>query len=92
MFNKFCKGFYKFFSNIIIRYAAILLLLVIATTTFMVQFSSIGFLEALAITVGCSIGVPIAFSISIFIIDFFQDMYDKGKELTEVEKKEANLK
>lgn len=89
--DKFCKGFYKFFSNTMIRYAVFLLLLVIAATALMMQFSSLGFLEALAITVGCSIGIPLVFGIGIFIIDFFQDMYDKGKKLTEAEKKEVNM-
>ena len=92
MKDKFCKGFYKFFSNTMIRYAAFLLLLVVAATALMMQFSSLGFLEALAITVGCSIGVPLIFGIGIFIIDFFQDMYDKGKKLTEAEKEEVNVK
>lgn len=84
--DKFCKGFYKFFSNIMFRYAAFLLLLFIAMTALMMQFSSLSFLETLAITTGCGIGIPLVFVIGIFIIDFFQDMYDKGKKLTEAEK------
>lgn len=34
----------------------------------------------------------LVFSIGMFIIDFFQDMYDKGKKLTEAEKKEVSMK
>ena len=91
MKDKLCKGFYKFFSSDITHYTILLLLFVVATAL-MMQFSSLNFLEALAIAVGCSIGVPLVFSIVRFIIDFFQDMYDKGKELTEAEKKEVNVK
>lgn len=92
MKDKLCKSFYKFFSSDITHYAILLFLLVVAATALMMQFSSLGFLEALAIAVGCSIGVPLVFSIAMFIIDFFQDMYDKGKKLTEAEKKEVNVK
>ena len=92
MKDKLCKGFYKFFSSDITHDAILLLLFVVAATALMMQFSSISFLEALAIAVGCSIGVPLVFSIGMFIIDFFQDMYDKGKKLTEAEKKEVSMK
>lgn len=91
MKDKLCKGFYKFFSSDITHYTILLLLFVVAVTALMMQFSSLNFLEALAIAVGCSIGVPLVFSIVMFIIDFFQDMYDKGKKLTEAEKKEVNM-
>lgn len=90
MKDKFCKGFYKLFSNIIIRWAAFLFLLDIAATAFMMQ--NFSFLKAFAIVVGLSIGIPLIFVTGIFMIDFFQDIYDKGKKLTEAEKKEANMK
>ena len=90
MFNKFCKGFYKFFSSN--QDTIRLLFIIVVVAAVIAQILNVSFLKILMIEVGFVIGSFLVLNIGIFIIDFFQDIYDKGKELTEEEKKEVNVK